>query len=124
MGFPFRQKTNGKINYAAGHLKPGEMNRTEASYAERLKILEQAGEVLWWKFHCVNLRLPGGVFYSPDFLVMDSNGVLEIHEVKGNHWTDDARVKIKVAAASFPFRFLAMKKAKKCDGGGWAQEDF
>jgi hypothetical protein len=42
-----------------------------------------------------------------------------MHEVKG-FWQDDARVKIKVAASIYPFKFIAVKKAK----GGWEREEF
>ena len=40
--------------------------------------------------------------------MLASDGVIECHEVKG-FWTDDARVKIKIAAELYPFRFKAMK---------------
>jgi hypothetical protein len=33
-------------------------------------------------------------------------------------------VKIKVAAALFPFRFLAVTAKPKRDGGGWREEEF
>ena len=47
---------------------------------------------------------------------MICNEQMEMHEVKG-FWQDDARVKIKVAAQMYPFRFLAAKlKPKKLDG--------
>lgn len=54
---------------------------------------------------------------------MAADGVLELHEVKG-FWSDDARVKIKVAADRFPFRFRAFKARAKRHGGGWAVEEF
>jgi hypothetical protein len=41
-------------------------------------------------------------------MVLKSDGALECHEVKG-HWTDDALVKIRVAAEQFPFRFIAVR---------------
>ena len=59
----------------------------------------------------------------PDFAVLPADGVLEIHEVKG-FWQDDARVKIKVAASLYPFRFVAMKARAKKHGGGWEAEAF
>lgn len=62
-------------------------------------------------------------FYTPDFAVMTANGTMEMHEVKG-FWQDDARVKIKVAAESYPFRFVAVKAKSKKDGGGWSFEVF
>jgi hypothetical protein len=95
------------------------MNKTEAAYAARLEAQRQAGDVLWWAFECLKLRLADATFYSPDFIVMLSDGSIEAHEVKG-HWQDDARVKIKVAAETFPFRFKAFKKK----GNGWIEEAF
>lgn len=54
---------------------------------------------------------------------MLADGVIEMHEVKG-YWTEDARAKIKVAANKFPFRFVAVYKQAKKDGGGWRIEEF
>jgi hypothetical protein len=95
------------------------MNRTEAAYAQRLELQRQAGEVVWFKFEGIKLRLADATFYTPDFAVMLSDGTLEMHEIKG-YWEDDARVKIKVAAAIYPFRFVALT-AKR---GTWQIEDF
>jgi hypothetical protein len=39
----------------------------------------------------------------------------------GPFWTDDARVKIKVAASLFPIRFIAVTRTK---GGSWVRESF
>ena len=99
--------------------QPGEMNRTEKAYAAHLELLRRAGDVLWFEFDAVKLRLADKTFYTPDFLVMRADDTLEVHEVKG-FWEDDARVKIKVAASLFPFKFLAIKK----DKAGWAVEAF
>ena len=99
------------------------MNKTEAEYAQLLAMRKQAGEVAWYRFEGVKLRLADKTFYSPDFAVMLANGQLEMHEVKG-FWRDDARVKIKVAAEQFPFRFIAVRKRAKKDGGGFAEEVF
>jgi hypothetical protein len=52
-----------------------------------------------------------------------ANGEIELHEVKG-FWEGDARVKIKVAAEMYPFRFLAVKAQSKKAGGGWEVETF
>jgi hypothetical protein len=104
------------------------MNRTEAAYAEHLEARRRAGAIEWWKFESFRLRLAERTWYVPDFAVMiidDARGswALEFHEVKG-FWRDDARVKIKVAAEAFPFRFLAVQKKRARDGGGWAVERF
>ena len=95
------------------------MNKLEKDYAERLWVRQAAGEVLWYKFEALNLRLADNTFYRPDFFVMLKDLSLEVHEVKG-HWEDDARVKIKVAAALFPFRFIAVTR----DKSGWKFEVF
>lgn len=108
---------------ALGRLKPGQMNKTEAAYADHLEGLRIGGAVLWWRFEGIKLRLADNTFYTPDFAVMLSSGELEAHEVKG-HWKDDARAKIKVAAEMFPFRFIAVQARSRKDGGGWAVEAF
>ena len=67
-----------------------------------------AGKILWYSFEGITLRLADRTTYTPDFVVMLANGELEMHEVKG-FWTDDAKVKVKVAAEKFPFRFIAVR---------------
>lgn len=106
------------VNGALGRLKTGAMNKTEAAYAEALKNRQMTGDVLWFKFEGVKLRLADNTFYSPDFAVMLADGQMEMHEVKG-FMTDDANVKIKVAADMYPFRFLLVRAKAKKDGGGW-----
>lgn len=108
---------------ALGRLKTGQMNKTEAAYAETLKREQHAGRVAWFKFEGVKLRLADNTFYSPDFFVMLADGTLQAHEVKG-HWQDDARAKIKVAADLYPFEFIAVQAKAKKDGGGWKVETF
>lgn len=116
--------TGGKAAMQAlGRLPVGKMNGTEANYAGHLEMRKAAGEVAWFKFEGVKLRLADNTFYSPDFAVMLAGGELEIHEVKG-HWEDDARVKIKVAADLYPFRFVAVQAVPAKQGGGWRFEEF
>lgn len=107
---------------ALGRLKTGEMNKTEARYAEHLKKI-QGTVIAWFKFEAIKLRLADNTFYSPDFAVMLTDGTLEMHEVKG-FWEDDARVKIKVAAALYPFRFIGVMEIPRNKGGGWKIEKF
>jgi hypothetical protein len=109
--------------YALGRLKSGEMNKTEAAYDAYLKTLLMSGELLWYKFEGMKFRLADNTFYTPDFALMRQDGQIEVHETKG-FWTDDARVKIKVAADMYPFKFVAIKARAKKDGGGWAEEIF
>lgn len=108
---------------ALGRLKAGKMNQTEAAYAEHLRALQHAGEILWFRFEGIKLRLADNTFYTPDFAVLAADGVMELHEVKG-FWQDDARAKIKIAADQYPFRLIAVRVRPKKDGGGWAVEEF
>lgn len=108
---------------ALGRLKAGTMNKTEQAYADHLEWLRRMGEVQWFAFEAMTLKLADDTRYTPDFIVMAACGQLEAHEVKG-FWKDDARVKIKVAAEKFPFRFIAVKAKAKKDGGGWECEVF
>ena len=112
-----------KRTLALGRMKAGVMNKTEAEYAQLLDARKHAGEVAWWKFEGLRLRLGENCGYTPDFAVMLSNGLMECHEVKGR-WLDDAKAKIKVAADLYPFRFIAVTKEAKCRGGGWKVEEF
>lgn len=102
---------------------PGEMNKTEADYAKHLDGQKQLGIVEEWWFEAVTFKLAKDCRYTPDFFVLLTTGLAECHETKG-FWADDAKVKIKCAAAKFPFRFVAMKKRPKKDGGGWQEEEF
>ena len=106
---------------ALGRLPVGTMNRTEAAYDLVLKQRLMAGEIQWYRFEGVKLRLADKTFYTADFFVMVADGQLEVHEVKGV-WTDDARVKTKVAASMYPFRFLGIRRGKR--NAGWEVEEF
>lgn len=109
---------------ALGRLPTGTMNKTEARYAQHLEFLKSAGEVTLYRFEKIKLWLGKATNYTPDFEVMFAGGRIEFHEVKG-HWEDDARVKIKIAAAQYPeFAFRAIQAVPKKHGGGWKVEDF
>lgn len=109
--------------FALGRLKTGQMNKTESEYAQHLEWRKRAGEIAWYRFEGMKFRLADNTFYMPDFSVMRSDGVLEMHEVKG-YWMDDAKVKIKVAAEQYPMAFVAVRKKAKKEGGGWEIEHF
>lgn len=108
---------------ALGRLKAGQQNKTESAYEATLKARQAAGEIAWYRFEGLKLRLADNTFYTPDYAVMLSCGQMECHEVKGR-WMDDARAKIKIAADQYPFRFLAVRAKTKKDGGGWDVEVF
>lgn len=108
---------------ARGLRAPGVMNKLEQRYAGHLEQRRLAGEVLWWAYEAVTFRLAKDTRYTPDFVLLLADGLVEFRETKG-YWRDDAKVKIKVAAALFPFRFVAVTAASKKDGGGWKEEEF
>ena len=97
-------------------LPQDEMNGLERDYAGRL---ESDPAVAWYKFHPMKLRLAKRTFYEIDFLVLRTTGALEFHEVKGGHWEDDARVKVKVASEAFPVPFFIATR----NGQEWALEE-
>ena len=92
-------------------LPAAKMNRLEAAYGQQLELRKAAGDILWWEFEAIKLRLAPSTFYTPDFFLMLADGELQVHETKG-HWEDDARVKIKMAAQLFPFRFFGVTRGK------------
>jgi hypothetical protein len=94
----------------------------------------------WIEFEPIRLKLAEKANYTPDFIVrkrrevqvgyvhpdsiFEETSQLTAYEVKG-FWREAARVRIKVAARLFPWiRFIAVRKQKKKDGGGWVEEVF
>jgi len=110
-------------HYALGRLKSGVLNKTEEAYSLYLESRKYAGEILWYKFEGLKFKLADNTSYTPDFVVMMKDCSIELHEVKG-YWQDDAKVKIKVAASLYPFKFIAVKAVSKKLGGGWSVEEY
>jgi hypothetical protein len=106
------------------------MNRTEFEYSLLLEARKQAGEILWWGFEAIKLKLTGRTFYTPDFAVIAQRAEriitgyymvprTQFIETKG-FLRDDANVKFKVAAELFPWaEFFMYRKRPACYGGGW-----
>jgi hypothetical protein len=116
---PFLPPANEAGAFARGVMPNEKMNKTEAAYAQHLEMLKRAGEVLWWRFQPMRLRLADGSYFKPDFGLLDRNCLFEFHETKG-FWREAARVRIKVAASLFPFKFIAIKRVN----GAWEREEF
>jgi hypothetical protein len=92
-----------------------EMNGAERAYSQHLRDRLLVGEIRWWAYECWKFRLADNTYYTPDFIVVTNDLRIEAHEVKAYWktagkvgWTDDARVKIKVAAEHNPVRFVAV----------------
>ena len=108
---------------ALGRMKTGEMNKTEERFAQHLELERHTGRVQWWKFEGVKLMLAKNTSLTVDFAVLPDTGILTMIDVKGSKAmvTDDARVKMKLAAELYPFVFkLAYPRAK---GEGWDIEE-
>lgn len=110
---------------ALGRLKTGEMNKTEARFAQYLDLQKHAGAVQWWKFEGIKLMLAKNTSITVDFAILPSDGVLTMLDVKGSKaiFTDDARAKMKIAAAMYPFVFKVAYPKPKGEGGGWIIEE-
>lgn len=96
-------------------LARGRMNPTEAEYAVRLWAEFGRENVL---YESLTFRLADRTTYTPDFLVL-GHEFLELHEVKGGFFRDDARAKWKISAELFPmFRWIWSQKKN----GSWKSE--
>lgn len=119
---PSRMRGKEKL-YALGRLKVGEKNQTEQRYEDEvLKPSMIAGEILWYRFEGIKLRLADNTFLTVDYAVLPASGILTMVDVKGSAAIveEDARVKMRVAADAYPFAFQLAFPAK---GGGWTVKD-
>ena len=110
---------------ALGRLPKGTMNKSETAFSQYLEMLKHTGDVLWYKFEGIKLMIAPNTSITVDFAVLPASGVLEMIDVKGSKaiFTDDARAKMKVAAAMYPFVFKVAYPVAQKDGGGWKIED-
>ena len=124
--------------------KPGEMNGTEAAYArEVLEPAKQRGAILDFWFQEWTFKLADDSRFTPDFVVLPLDCVIEAHEINGStsrkkkgedgetkivgtkpFVESDAKVKLRVLATRFPLRVVVAYQRRKYEGGGWGREDF
>lgn len=105
------------------------LNKTEEQYAEQLAIRQHAGEIQWYRWEGIKLRVTDPTvakslqttWYTPDFLVMAADGTLECHEIKGGFAVEKDILRLKAAASHFPFQFVLARKLPKSQGG-WQVE--
>jgi hypothetical protein len=98
------------------------MNKLEERFSFYLETLKRAGEIVWWAYEPIRLRLATNkTTYTPDFLVMTKDLELQVFETKG-YWTQASRIKTKIAADMYPFRFFGVMWDKK--GKCWEMEEF
>ncbi len=112
---------------------PGQMNKTEARYAEYLELQRLAGAVLEWRFEQFTFKLGPDLRYTPDFFVLFPDGFIAFHELKGSkkdkvtgkqtYWAEeDGLVKIRAAAQQFPWFAWKIVWWDK-DVAGWASKE-
>lgn len=90
------------------------MNKLERRFSEHLTRMQSAGKIRAWWREPVKLRLAGKTFYTPDFMVLPRThiGIQTFVECKG-FMRDDAAVKLKVAAATYPcYSWILVRAAK------------
>jgi len=101
---------------AHGRPRVDRQNKTEAAYEAHLNLRKITGEVAWFQFEGITLKLGPDCRYTPDFAVLLADGTLELHEIKGTEkrvrksgdvvqmprFEDDAKAKSSIAAAMFP----------------------
>jgi hypothetical protein len=103
------------------------MNKLEQRYAAHLEAEKHLGRIVWWMYHPCNLRLADPkCFYEIDFMYIDTEYRVHYVETKGGRVWDDALVKFKVAATTFPhfiFHWVTQEKGewkiKTIQGGRW-----
>lgn len=77
-------------------------SKLEARYYQKLKMLQQAGEIVFF-LRQVPLHLEGGVKLVVDFVIFWKNGEVSFEDTKGI-MTPQAKQKIKQAEAKYPIK--------------------
>lgn len=85
--------------------KPRETDRyrseLERRYAALMQIRIETGSVRSFNYESIKLRLPGGVFYTPDFSFVNESGEINLAECKG-FMRESARNKLRAAVELYP----------------------
>lgn len=97
-------QTSGAVGYQKSRdaSRPAFDSKLEAAYDQYLSALKHAGEIQAFWYHPLTLKLPGGVRYTPDFMVWPNEGKVQIHECKG--WSKNLRdgmTRLKLASGLF-----------------------
>ena len=91
------------------------MTQVERRMADVLEMRKRSGEVREWWYEALKLRVGlDQSWYIPDYLVLLTDGSLEVIEVKGKQVWEDSRVKWKAAKMLYPF--MRWRFIQWCDG--------
>jgi hypothetical protein len=97
----------------ANYIPKPEMNKTEIQYAWKLESEKRLGEIKWYGFEKIKLKLSSlNCWYNIDFMVIDKEDQVKMIEIKGGHIWDDSIVKFKVACDLYPFIKFSMIQLK------------
>ncbi len=103
---------------AAPARSPRGPNKTEAAYCRDMLGGRDA------RYEAVSFRLPGGLRYTPDWVVVEDGRIAECHEVKGAyrfHSEGRARLAFETARETWPgIRWVWARKER---GGRWKVEE-
>lgn len=114
-------KLSGKwdgVNAARARRVEGAMSGPERRRAAELQADLESGLILDWHHQPFSFRLGRGCRYTPDFVVVDADGLLRAEEVKGaGGWLNEkSKPKWKVAGELYRWmRFAALLERKAED---------
>lgn len=98
----------------------------EVEYAKRLDAERAAGRISEWRYEPMRLLLArpkggkGQWTYTPDFLVVNNDGTMDFHEVKGKVERSDEQ-RLKAAAETYPWYGWLMVRKR---GRSWEETWF
>jgi len=98
-----------------------EGNKLEQRFALHLAGLEKRGEILWWQYEPIRLRIGKGALFTPDFGALRSDSSFVFFETKGSFTREASRVRLKAARDRYPF--FEFRVARLAKGGGWEFSD-
>lgn len=123
----FKTKSQGR--YGKRHT-PGQMNKVEEEYSQTLERQRIAGEIAWWGFERITVKLAADCRYTSDFTLLHSDGSFEFVQVKGaGPMNETSAVKCRMAAEQFwMFKFSMEKKLTKKQaaeyGATWKRTEY
>jgi len=99
-----------KKTHSRGSHTPGTMNKIESRCAQYLDLMKKMGDLKEWFFEKVTLKIGPDCRLTVDFMLVMTSGEIKFWEVKHirrgtMHSEDDSKVKMRVAAGMFPWRF-------------------
>lgn len=103
---PFKPRSRRKG--VKGRYVKGVMNANEQAFAKVLDEMKLNGQVLWWAFEAITLKLAPKTTLTLDFAVIHSDLQFVFYEVKSGQKSGrpfvqgDAMPKMKMAAEKFP----------------------